>query len=138
MKQYLIHTPKTEEQILGIFPAGVYKAVIKQIDVMQSKTNPEKSYFVAIVDVNCPINGKKEIKTWLTLDYLLKHMYDACEKSDLYNQKELCNEDCEGHVILVKLDVKEPDQNYNRPKNYISDFLKLEEKTEAFDDEISF
>lgn len=137
-RQFLRHKPKTEEQVMGIIPKGKHKCIIQQIDVVASKKNPDVSYFVAIVEVHCAGQEAKEIKQWLALDYLLKHLYDACGKSDVYNNDQLCNEDCEGHVVYAEVDIQEPTKDFNRPKNVITDFYAFDKKSDDFNDDITF
>lgn len=139
--QYLNHRPKSEEEVLGILPKGKYEALVKKIEVKSGRQDPQKRYFVATVEVHNPSGSlqRKEITTWLALDYLLKHLYDACNQQELYNKTQLSTEDCEGHVVYVEVDIDEPNEKFNRPKNSIKDFYAFDQSSKRdFNDDIDF
>lgn len=140
-EQFLDHTPLTEEEALGILPDGDYKGFIKKIEVRQGKKDPNKSYFVANVDVFNKKGKSVTIVTWLALDYMVKHMYDACGIPEKYNKSRLSNKDCEGKTVTVKVKIQKGNDQYPTPKNVIFDFLPLideKNKLEEFNDDVPF
>lgn len=138
MNKSLKHTPKTEEEVLGLIQPGEYEAFIRLIEIKTSKKTGVE-YFVATVDVY-EANGKPTtVITWLAMDYMIKHLYDACGKSEEYNKEELFPDTCKGCLVTAKVSNSKGDEKY-RPSNIITDFypLKGKETADTFDDDIKF
>lgn len=139
MEQYIDHVAMTEEEALGLLPAGEYPAVFEKIEVKQAKDG--KSYFVAKVNVYDPISGiQKTITQWLVFPHLLRHAYIAAGLDHEYGQPKLSTRDLESKKVIAKIRVKQGTDEYPQPKNEIQDFLapKNNVVSDIFNDEIAF
>lgn len=148
-EQTMQHTPMTEEEALGLLPAGNYEGHIRCVEVKKGRKDPSKSYFVATVDVYDSDGRPVSLITWLALPSLLKHMYDAAGQEDKYKETTLSTKDCEGANVVVKIKVTIPTDDYPTPRNQVVDFLKpkasvsvtkqqLIDEVQGFNDPVGF
>lgn len=125
------YEPMTEEESLGLLPKGDYEATFMSSENKNSKEG--KKYVVFTLNVK-----GNEITTWCTFPFMLRHAAIAIGLEEQYQNKTLKLSDFPGKKCIVRVSVKEGNEQYPRPKNQIFDFLLLKQEELPFDDSVPF
>ena len=125
------YEPLTEEEALGLLPKGDYEATITSAENKHSKEG--KKYVVFTLEAR-----GVELQTWCTFPFMLKHAAEAIGCGDKYENKSLRLADFPGKKLVIRVNVKEGNEQYPRPKNVVFDFKALKKESLPFDDVVTF
>lgn len=125
------YEPMSEEEALGLLPKGDYEATITAAENKHSKEG--KKYVVFTLE-----SRGVELTTWCTFPFMLKHAAEAIGLGENYENKTLRLADFPGKKLVIRVNVKEGNEQYPRPKNVVFDFKALKQESLPFNDDIGF
>jgi hypothetical protein len=125
------YEPMSEEEALGLLPKGDYEATITSAENKHSKEG--KKYVVFTLE-----SRGVELTTWCTFPFMLKHAAESIGLGENYENKTLRLADFPGKKLVIRVNVKEGNEQYPRPKNVVFDFKALKQDSLPFNDDIGF
>jgi hypothetical protein len=125
------YEPMSEEEALGLLPKGDYEATITAAENKHSKEG--KKYVVFTLEAR-----GVELTTWCTFPFMLKHAAESIGLGGNYENKTLRLSDFPGKKLVIRVNVKEGNEQYPRPKNVVFDFKALKQENLPFDDAVPF